>query len=70
MQVFIVFLITGFFLGAWGAERPQITIGVRVKGRPTFNYGKAAEWHSLPSSKGVTVDLSRFVVKNQRQEWG
>ena len=26
MQIFIVFLITGFFLGAWGAERPQITI--------------------------------------------
>ena len=33
MQIFIVFLITWFFLGAWGAERPQITICGRVKGR-------------------------------------
>jgi len=30
--------------------------------------GKAAERQSLLSSKGVTVDLSRFAVKNQRQE--
>jgi len=28
-----------------------------VKGQCTYKYGKAAEWHGLPSSSGVTADF-------------
>ena len=55
--------------GGLGREAsPNNNMRLASKVGLSLYYGKAAEWHSLPTSMGGTVDLSRFVVENQRQE--